>query len=98
MSYCGCNGTLMADIGILEILSIPFGSVMTMLSGKKFPQNVRALRMLVDKLLQTLFGKHNFQRMADLQHELDDLSSKSKTAKLWIDCRIKPIFTFLKYI
>ncbi len=29
-----------------------FGGVMKMLSGKKFPQNVRALRMVVEELLR----------------------------------------------
>ncbi len=42
MSYCGCIGTLMADTGIVEILSAAFGGVSKILSGKKFPQNVRA--------------------------------------------------------
>ena len=51
VSYCGCIGTLMADIGIVEILSVAFGGVQKMLSGKKFPQNVRALMMLVEELL-----------------------------------------------
>ena len=41
----------MADIGIVEILSVAFGGVQKMLSDKKFPQNVRALMMLVEELL-----------------------------------------------
>ena len=53
MSYCGGIGTLMADTGIVEILSVAFGGVLKMLSGKKFPQNVRALRMLVEELLRS---------------------------------------------
>ena len=97
MSYCGGIGTLMADIGIVEILSVAFGGVLKMLSGKKFPQNVRALWMLVEELLRPLFGK-NSHNMDDLLQELDAISVKSKTSQLWVDCPIKPIFIILKYI
>lgn len=98
MSYVGCIGTLMAESGIVDILSVPFGGVLKMLTGKKYPQNVRALRMLVEELLRPLFGKHELERMADLQNALDDVSLNSKTAKLWVDCLIRPMFTILKYI
>ncbi|PIK51925.1 hypothetical protein BSL78_11180 [Apostichopus japonicus] len=98
MSYCGCIGTLMADTGIAEILSAAFGGVLKMLIGKKFPQNIRALRMLVEELLRPLFGKHNFQKMDDLLKELNALSARSKTSQLWVDCLIKPVFTILRYI
>ena len=66
MSYCGCIGTLMADTGIEEILRASFGGVLRMLSGKKFPQNVRALRLLVEELLPPLFRNHDFCHMDDL--------------------------------
>ena len=51
MSYVGCIGTLMAESGIVEILSAAFDGV-KMLTGKKFPHNIRALRMLVEELLK----------------------------------------------
>ena len=38
----GCIGALMADTGIEEILSASFGGVLKMLSGKKFPKNVKS--------------------------------------------------------
>lgn len=79
MSYCGCVGTLMADTGIVEILSVTFGGALKMLSGKKYPQNVRALRMLVEELLVSVFEKHHLESMLDLQKTLDEISSKSKT-------------------
>ena len=90
MSYCGCIGTLMADTGILEILSVAFRGVLKMLSGNRLPQNVRALRMLVEELLRHLFGKNSF-------HDMDDLL-RSKTSQLWVDSLIKTIFAILKYI
>ena len=52
MSFVGCCGTLMAGSGLSEILSVAFGGVQKMLSGKKFPQNVRALRMVAEEILK----------------------------------------------
>ena len=99
MSYCGCIDALMADIGIVEILSVAFGGVLKMLSGKKFPRNVRALRMLVEELLRPLFGKNSFHNMDDMQlQEVDAISVESKTSQRWVDSLIKPIFAILKYI
>ena len=98
MSYCGCIDAIMADTGIVEILSVPFDGVLKMPSGKKFPQNVRALRMLVEELLRPLFGKNSFHNMDDLLQELDAISVKSKTSQPWVDSLIKPIFAILKYI
>ena len=48
MSYVGCIGSLMAGSGIVEMLTEAFGGVLKMLTGKKYPDNVRALRMLVE--------------------------------------------------
>ncbi|XP_078661436.1 uncharacterized protein LOC144905583 [Branchiostoma floridae x Branchiostoma belcheri] len=45
MSFIGCVGVLMADSGLEDIMKSCFGGVAHMLSGKKFPQNFRALRM-----------------------------------------------------
>jgi len=35
MSYCGCIGTVMAETGIEEILSVAFGGVLKMMSEKQ---------------------------------------------------------------
>ena len=78
MSYCGCIGTLMADTGIGEILSVAFGGVLKMFSGKKFPQNVRAQRMLVEELLRPLFEKNSCHNMVDLLEEVEAISVKRK--------------------
>ena len=98
MSYCGCIGTRMADTGIVEILSVAFGGVLKMLSGKKFPQNVRALRMLLEELWRPIFGKNSFHNMDDLLQEEDAISVESKTSQRWVDSLIKPIFAIIKYI
>ena len=36
--------------------------------------------------------------MDELNKELDTISAKSKTAQLWIDYLIKPVFIIMKYI
>ena len=69
-----------------------------MLSGKKFLQKVRALRMLVEELLRPLFGNNSFHNMDDLLLEVDAISVESKTSQRWVDSLIKPIFAILKYI
>ena len=98
MSYCGCIGILMAETGIVEILSVAFGGVLKMLSGMKYPQNVRAFRMLVEELLRPVFVKHHLECMSGLLQALDNTASQSRTTKLWVDCLIKPVFVILKYI
>ena len=67
-----------------------------MLSGKKYPQNVRAFRMLVEEQLRPV--KHHVECMSGLLQALDDTASQSRTTKLWVDCLIKPVFVILKYI
>ena len=52
-SFVGSLGTLIAESGLAEVKSAIFGRVSKMLSGKKFPQNMRVLR-LVEELLSKL--------------------------------------------
>ena len=97
MSYVGCIGYLMAGSGIVEVLSEAFGGVLKMLAGKTYPDNVRALRMLVEELIRPFFQIQNMLCMDDLQHSLNDTASHSRTAKLWVNYVIKPVFTIMKY-
>ena len=46
MSFVGCIGKLMENSGMEKVLSAAFAGVPKMLTGKKFPMNVRALRLL----------------------------------------------------
>ena len=48
VDFMACIGTLIADCGLKEVLSTTFGSVDKMLFGKKFLQNVRGLRLLIE--------------------------------------------------
>ena len=98
MSYVGSIGSLMAGSGMTEILSEAFAGVLKMLTGRKYPDNVRALRMLVEEIIRPLFPTQNLGCMADLLQALDDAASHSRTATLWVNCLIKSVFTIMKYI
>ena len=47
MSFIGCIGVLMNKTGLSEVMKSAFSGVEKMLLGKKFPMNVRALRLSV---------------------------------------------------
>ena len=51
MSFVGAVGTLMKGSGLEEIFKSGFAGVPKLLSGKKFPQNVRALRIVTEEVL-----------------------------------------------
>ena len=50
MSFIGSISSLMAGSGLKEILEKAFGGVPKMLTGKKFPQCVRALIIVVEDI------------------------------------------------
>ena len=54
MDSVSCIGTVMAFSGLENILCGTFGSVDKMLEGKKYPQNIRALRLLTEELLRPI--------------------------------------------
>lgn len=99
MDFVSCIGTLLADGGLKEILSTTFGSIDKMLQGKKYPQNVRALRLLTEELLQPVFEKDNLHitSMDDLENVLDELSALSRTTKMWVNNIIKPTFLMMRF-
>ena len=55
MSFIGCIGSLMAKSGLAQLLKSAFGGVEKMLTGKKFPQNFRALHLVAEELLRDIF-------------------------------------------
>jgi len=52
MNFIHATAIIIAGSGMKEVLAGTFGSVDKMLNGKKYPQNFRALRMLVEELLR----------------------------------------------
>ena len=54
MIFIGSISVLLAVTGMKGILEKAFGGVLKMLIGKNHPQNLRALRMLMDEVLRPL--------------------------------------------
>ena len=95
MSFAGVVGSLMAESGLSDILSKVFGGVPKMLSVKKFPQNVRALRMMAEEVVRGLFMDHRFENTEDLMKALDQIASESRTVKLWVEILVKPVLLMM---
>ena len=96
MSFVGAVGTLMSNTGLTEIMQTTFGGVPKMLSGEKFPQNVRALRMVVEELLRYIVtGTDTYDQLVAI---LDDKASQSRTAKLWVDNLMKPVLLMMVFV
>ena len=93
MSFIGCCGTLMTNLGLSDLLRSAFGSADKMLSGKNFPQNLSALRMVVEELLRGSID--DMIKFDDLTAFLQKLREQSPTSKLWVDNLIRPVFYML---
>ena len=52
--YIGAVGVLMTGSGLEELMKAAFGGVTKMLTGKNFPQNTRALRIVVEQVLHQI--------------------------------------------
>ena len=96
MSFVEAIGTLMADPGLEVILQSAFGGVPKMLSGKNFPQNVRALHLVTGELLQGLLT--DMDTSEELMSALETRAAQSKTNKMWIDNLIKPVMIMMMFI
>jgi len=98
MSSVGSVGTLMTDSRLGHILESTFAGVPKMLNGKKFPQNVRALRIVIKELLRMSFLENRFQRYSEFEDYLDKTATESRTSRLWVDCLIKPVLIIMMYV
>ncbi len=67
-----------------------------MLTGKYFPQNVRALRLLLEEVIGETI--RSVTDVNDLTKKLNGMAKKSNTAKLWIDAFVNPMMTILLHI
>ena len=98
MSFVGAIGTLMADSGLADIMLDVFGGVSKMLTGKKFPQNVRAMRLVAEAVLQSTLQDQVPETAEGMVKILDKLASQSKTTQLWVDVFLKPVFIMMIYV
>jgi len=76
-------------------LKSSFVGVPKLLSRKKFPQNVRALRMVTEEVLRPVLI---IKGCTDLTKYLDLKCQQSNTTKLWVDCLIKPVLITMKFV
>ena len=98
MNFVGAIGTLMSDSGLSDILSSTFAGVPRMLTGKKYPQCLRALRMVVEVILEPILQIDGVSCYDDLITVLEERATESKTCKLWLDCLLKPVFLTMDFI
>ena len=98
MSFIGSIGSLMAESSLYELLDSTFAGVQKMMTGKKFPQNMRALRIVVEDLLRPILTGGTVNDIRGLKSSLSDNRSSSKTSHLWIDCVIKAVSIMMMYI
>ena len=68
MSFVECVGTFMAESELYEIMESTFGGVSKMLNGKKFHQNMRALRLVVEEPLRPLFNTEDLTTVCLKKH------------------------------
>jgi hypothetical protein len=85
MSFVCSIGTLMTETELADVLSAVLGGVAKMLTGKKFPHNVRAMCLVTEEILRHCLQTTAAACKRDLMKELDALASKIKTTKLWVD-------------
>ena len=90
MSFIGWIGSLMSNSGLEEILKKTFAGVEKMLTGKKYPMNLRALQIFVEQLLRNKVA--SFNQYSELEMFLETVSGNSLTTKHWVEDLIKPLF------
>lgn len=95
MNVVGAVGKLMQETGLDTILGSAYGSVQKMMFEKQYPQNVHALRMVVEVL-----GKHikDMQTPEELDGFLQSVSNQSPISKLWVDNFIQPVILMMMFI
>ncbi len=75
-----------------------FGGIQSMLSGKKYPQNVRALRIVLEEMLDDIVQQEHICNHYDLMKYLEDQAAESLTTRLRVDNFVKPVFLMMKYV
>lgn len=66
---------------MVEVLSVTFG-VLKRLTGKKFPGNVRALRMFTEALLKPMLSEDNPKDIDELVNIIDTADEATRTVLL----------------
>ena len=96
MSFIGCVGVLMENSGLVPWLQSAFASVPKMMTGKKFPMNIRALRFAVMELLKGFID--DVYSYEDLEKRMEYLAQKSMIAEHWINNLIRAVFLMMLFV
>jgi hypothetical protein len=73
-----------------------FDGVAKMLTGKKYPQNTRALRLVVEEILRdTLDLVNSYHELLD---KLFNMVEASRTLKYWVNNLILPVFLLMIFV
>ena len=67
-----------------------------MLSGKAFPMNIRALRLVLEEILRSYIGE--FSCYNDFDQFPDETALRSRTAKHWINNFFKPVLLMMLFV
>ena len=76
MSFIGYIRISMADTGLSDIMASVIGGLSKMLTGKKIPQDVRALRMVAEEVLRVIIQDTSLHCSGDLMHILETEANK----------------------
>ena len=98
MSFIGTLGNLMTETELADIMSSAFTGVHKMLVGKKFPMCMRALRMVVEVILEPVLKELEVGRCDTFIGNLEEKAQKSRTCRLWLDSLIKPVILMMSYV
>lgn len=82
MNFIHATAVIMAGSGMKEVLANTFGSVDKMLTGTKYPQNFRALRILVEALPHGVIQEQGVTSFARLIEVLEARVSNSRTTRM----------------
>ena len=56
------------------------------------------MRMVAEELLRDIINKSELNSHDDFMSVLEDLASKSRTSKMWVDAFIKPVLIMMLYV
>ena len=96
MSFIGCVGVLMENRGLVPWLQSALAIVPEMMTGKKFPMNIRALRFAVMELLRGFID--DIYSYEDLEKRMEYLAQNSMIAEYWINNLIRPVFLMMLFV
>ena len=96
ISFIGCVGVLMENSSLVPWLQSAFASVPKVMTGTKFPMNMRTLCFAVMELLKGSID--DVYSNEDLEKRMEDLIGKSMIAEHCINNLIRPVFLMMMFV